>query len=423
MSAARKTPSKRTGDTSKPSWFSWRRVWIHLIGLGLLLGALYYGGWLVFPGRSESESSPRSAPSSVTNRWGQLEVIPIMIERPLEYFSYDAPPPPRLRWFFERHTPAQLLDLLMTCGLSDHQMTILADTNRWQATPDGIWVEPDLETIRDLEPASRERLYGVLAESLVNPDQRYPACYRGERFEDWFDQCGLAPAQIELIERMTYRRKGVFCFSDMQYLRRVLPPDTRLQVARTLARVPSLLVNLRITPKTDLSAILDYWGTSSRLRQAKPLLESVKRTREGSSINIAWFFPPVPRLWLYTYPNPTNSWIGGKLPDCFFSSMNFFNEAPDPRLIESEFQTRVLKAEYHIIPRAERFGDIILLYEPDGLDIKTVHMCVFIADDIVFTKNGYDIRHPWVLMRLEDMMIHYSPEKPLSKMCLRRNKR
>jgi hypothetical protein len=149
----------------------------------------------------------------------------------------------------------------------------------------------------------------------------------------------------------------------------------------------------------------------------------VKRTPEGSSINVAWFFPPVPRLLLYSYPNPTNTALWGKAPDCFYSSLNFFNEAADARLIESDVQSQVLHTEYQVVPQADRFGDLILLYEPHGADIKTVHMCVFIAEDIVFTKNGYDFRHPWVLMRLADMMIHYSPEKPLSKLVFRRNRR
>jgi hypothetical protein len=54
-----------------------------------------------------------------------------------------------------------------------------------------------------------------------------------------------------------------------------------------------------------------------------------------------------------------------------------------------------------------------------GEDIRTVHMCVYVADDIVFTKNGYAPREPWVLMRERDMMIHYSPKKPLSRAVFR----
>jgi hypothetical protein len=35
-----------------------------------------------------------------------------------------------------------------------------------------------------------------------------------------------------------------------------------------------------------------------------------------------------------------------------------------------------------------------------------------VAEDIVFTKNGDDPNQPWVLMRMADMMLLYTSDKP-----------
>jgi hypothetical protein len=396
---------------------------LFLLAGGVLVLLLQFFGFPTPDDFKAAAKDRQSRSANPANRWGDLEVIPIMLERPPEYFAFDPPPPEKITWFFEQQTPPQLLDFFMACGLSDHELSLLTDTNQWRVTPQGIAIQPGFELLRDLEPAPRERIYGLLAESTSNPAQRYPDCYRSDRFQAWFDQCDLTPEQVNMVEKMTYRRKGMLCFSDQQYLHHTLAPEARLKVARTLARVPSLLVKLRVTPDSDLDSLLAYWGTSGRLPKVKPLLESVRRTPKGSALSVTWLFPPVPRLLLYSYPHPTNTIASGKYADCFWTSLNFFNETPDPRCLETSFQSQVLKSDYHTVPKADTFGDLILLYEPLGADIKTVHMCVYIADDIVFTKNGYDFRHPWVLMRMDDMMIHYSPEKPLAQAVFRRNQR
>ena len=37
---------------------------------------------------------------------------------------------------------------------------------------------------------------------------------------------------------------------------------------------------------------------------------------------------------------------------------------------------------------------------------------VYLADDIVFTKNGNNATQPWMLMRLKDVLTDYSGEGP-----------
>jgi hypothetical protein len=55
-------------------------------------------------------------------------------------------------------------------------------------------------------------------------------------------------------------------------------------------------------------------------------------------------------------------------------------------------------------------GDLVLLSRPDGY---LWHSAVYIADDIVFTKNGRRVTSPFVFMRLEDMKDFYPSDPPL----------
>ena len=66
---------------------------------------------------------------------------------------------------------------------------------------------------------------------------------------------------------------------------------------------------------------------------------------------------------------------------------------------------RALQNEYVTVPdRPAAFGDVILFRDAKA---ESVHMCVYIADDIVFTKNGAHYFQPWVLMRFADVVARY----------------
>jgi hypothetical protein len=389
-----------------------------LAGVVITLAAQYLGRALRPQSAGGATAEEWAAlEASATNRWGILETIPIWLERPVEYFEYDAPPPPSNTWFFAGYTPERLREFLRSCGLPGNLEVSLLDTNRWQAAAGGVYVEPALEVLRDLPPEPRAKIYAVLAENEQNLAYCYPFAVRAG-FSEWFAHHQLSDEAVKVVERMMYPKNGLLCFADRQALSRLLSAEDYLQASRTVARAPTLMVNLRVTPRSDIEQLLGYWGLPSRVMQARPLLESLKRLPQGGSINVAWFFPPVPRLLLYSYPHPTNT-ISGKWPDCFWSSYNFQRDKADDRFIDARYQEQVLRSEYRIVPKADLFGDLILLYEPMGEDIRTVHMCVYVADDIVFTKNGYAPREPWVLMREQDMMIHYSPKKPLARMVFR----
>ena len=50
-----------------------------------------------------------------------------------------------------------------------------------------------------------------------------------------------------------------------------------------------------------------------------------------------------------------------------------------------------------------------------------VHSAVYLADDIVFTKNGNNLYQPWTLMRMADPLNVYSMSGPLNFAFYRQN--
>jgi hypothetical protein len=47
-----------------------------------------------------------------------------------------------------------------------------------------------------------------------------------------------------------------------------------------------------------------------------------------------------------------------------------------------------------------------------GSDHQALHMCVHIADEVVFTKNGANPQQPWILMKLPEMLDEYETSRP-----------
>ena len=89
--------------------------------------------------------------------------------------------------------------------------------------------------------------------------------------------------------------------------------------------------------------------------------------------------------------------------------MNFFQEQPDPRFFSLENTKQVLESDYSKRSDAPIYGDLIMLKDSTG---RPVHLCVYLADDVVFTKNGGDCMQPWVLMKIADMRAYYHAKEP-----------
>ena len=67
-------------------------------------------------------------------------------------------------------------------------------------------------------------------------------------------------------------------------------------------------------------------------------------------------------------------------------------------------QPRTLETDYEPVVDGFKMGDIVLFMKSDT---QAIHSAIYIADDILFTKNGPSQHSPWILMQMETLVSHY----------------
>ena len=113
--------------------------------------------------------------------------------------------------------------------------------------------------------------------------------------------------------------------------------------------------------------------------------------------------PPLARARLYTYPSISDA-VAGRLPDCHWASLNFFSEDPTPYYLDSKCTNVLLLQDSVPIEAPSALGDVVCFVDAAG---NIIHSCVFVAHDVVFTKNGASLAAPWILQRLRETRAIY----------------
>lgn len=366
--------------------------------------------------RADSLSAPGSTSKPGLPPWGALQIVRIAIERPDEFISlnhYDEQPN---RWFFENYSAQRLGEFLAHSGLTTKQLATVLDTNRWEVVSNGCYIHPDLELVAQMGSPARQKIYSVLAASPQNYFQFHAFTFRSDKLDEWFEYSGLATSTVALVEKFLFRRGQAVCFADVPVVfSRLATTQERRLLLKTLSRHATVLVKLDLEPDSDIGALVNYWGKGGRAKDVKPLLESLREIPNGTSIDVVHLLPPFARMRLYTYPFPTEDPV--KLRhDCFWTAMNFFLEEPDDRFIDFGYTKKILQAEYYPIQDDPTYGDVLLFVDAAGV---TIHAAVYIAGDILFTKNGAHFNQPWIFMELDDLLAAYPNEQPLKILAYR----
>jgi hypothetical protein len=71
---------------------------------------------------------------------------------------------------------------------------------------------------------------------------------------------------------------------------------------------------------------------------------------------------------------------------------------------------KVLRAEYDKVVEPA-FGDVLVLLGRDG---QPFHAATYLADDVVFTKNGHTQFHPWMYATVDELRQLYAAMSPRS---------
>lgn len=381
-----------------------------------LMAAMLVITWamLIYVLRDGLAETPPPGNSHVTQcqpgPWGELSYSRIVIEPPEAVIITAKPKARPPVWHFSGYNPEQLAAFWEKIPLTPAERSHFADRKLWEIMPEGIRLRPKSDMVLALSPETRAQIYSVLAEFPENPDQNDPFRFRADAAVEWFAHSGLKPETVELVKRLLYRRGTSLVFSDLGL---ILPQITtlheRTRLIKTLARKSTLMVKLRIRADSDIEELDRYWGRGQRAKDIKPLLQSLVREGNGTTIDIIHLLPRHPRSVLYTYPMPDEPGSRTYM-DCHWSVLNFFNTVPDERYMHIDEVNRAFSDEHHPITTTPTFGDVVMFAKTDGT---VIHSCIFIADDIVYTKNGASPNAPWILMTLSDVVAFYPTTEPI----------
>jgi hypothetical protein len=387
------------------------RTWL------FILAALLIAPWLAALAvylRAPAESVPVAPPVSTagpatalpSGPWGTLTASPIVVSPPLEYVAADwgrASEPDT--WYFPGTTPELLEAFLVSTGLPQDQAARIRSTARLHPGIRGLVVTPDPEIVRKLPPDVRSRLYVQLAKSTLNFDQASSFRFLGSSPEDWLGGTMISRETRQLTEQLIYRDGDFLNFADVEIVRASIRDEAELRrLAKALLRQSTLLVRLSVDDPSSVDSLADYWGRGGRRIDLRPLLESIVGAADHS-IDLVHLLPTLARQHLYRYPKISTGDLNKPLlANCLWTSLNFFSTTPDDRFLDVTVALDTLRRDYYVVEDGFQLGDIIGFVDDEG---DLFHAAVYIAADLVYTKNGTSPMAPWTIVSLDYLKGYY----------------
>jgi hypothetical protein len=346
--------------------------------------------------------------------WGELQSESIILEPPDEYLSNDRPSLEQLDWFLPRESRTNFLEQVKFFDLTKDQRAAIQEAGSWRSVANGYRFSPSPKLILEMSQLARGQIYLILAQHPENTYQHLPFILQMTALDEGLANSGLASETLSLLKRLLYKRGPSWCFSDMSVFRD-LPRDEFKRLLKTLARVMTVVLKLHLAPESDVNSLVRYWGKSGTERHVRTLLESLAKVPGGATIDVTHLLPPFARERLYKYPWPSQTNAVAQ-QQCYWTALNFLNEHPDDRYSKPKFVKEAIERDYLRVRGEAGFGDLVII--TDGSD-QLLHTSVYIADDMVFTKNGGFLLTPWVLMKIPEMVAAYSTTGPIKIMTIR----
>ena len=367
--------------------------------------------------RKRTETRPEAGKSGP---WGHLELYTVFLEAPREVIELATPAETKTQWVFEKHDRKDVHAFLQQLHLPESVLTSLEDETKWSETGSSTVVFPDNQTLLSIPREPRARLYNFLGRFLSNPLHREPEIIYGESPEKWLSDTDLPTHIVDAIAKMSYLRGGKQVFADTPAVLALAESDhERIRIQQALSRTPNLIVKVRIDSEQPMQTIARWWTANGLLTENIPLLKSLLASGREDSVDISRFLPAAAKKVIFTYPTPLDARLG-HLPDCHWSSLNFFNDPPLDRLSDPRIAASYVRENYELITSEPQFGDILFFMDP--VTKEAHHSCVFLADDIVFTKNGRSLLEPWVFMHLAEVRDIYGMHVASETVIYRRRK-
>ncbi|MEI6376404.1 MAG: hypothetical protein WCO97_04345 [bacterium] len=349
-----------------------------------------------------------TAPDIHSGPWGDLQTWDVRIEQPMEYVGFEKTSSEGPVWNFGTLSPVAVEGLLLDSGCTAEQSQQLLKC-QVQGGNGSAMYRPKEALLLSLSPEVRSKLYLALAHNAANRFQANPYPIPSGDMASFFVRLHDSnETAFATMKKLLYTRNGYTYFSDPERVLKDLPTaEERLDYLQSLTSQSAVMMRLLIRPDSDIDKPLNYWALSMPgvlMKNLTPLFESQRRLPEGGSISILYLLPKLAREKLFSTPLPPASG-DGKLPDCHWTALNYFNATYDPRMADNEYASRFITENYYEIAKPGIGGDLLLLLNAQG---GVIHSAVYIADDVVFTKNGISYSQPWILMHEKDLVGSYS---------------
>lgn len=396
--------------------------WAAVLSVAILAAAVAPGA-MAWVSRSSGIHQPKVATSSpagdpkimepnsvpAIGPWGQLKLVSIETQVPEEVVSVQDYEDLNRRWVLPGYTMEKLGALLATTELTEAQRQDLMKSVQNDPSINGLAIVPDEVFLREMSTRTRVAVYTALGAFPQNMAEYDPFRYPTEQINEWLDDETVAPETIRLIRSLLYPRGSCMALSDMSLVLKTLATkEEKVRVVKMLSQQSSLLLRLHISPDSDLAALTKYWSGNGRVKNVKPMLETMATVRGGCDLAIIHLLPFFARRHLYSYCDPTATDFRH---DCHWVAMNFWNEhgEGDDRYLDSANVRDDLQSKYLPVMGEYKYGDVILFMADES---HMVHSAVYIADNILYSKNGGSGKSPCVLMDLDQLVTYYKATNP-----------
>jgi len=333
--------------------------------------------------------------------WGELTVSNIYLEAPDSVIDVAGKPDPVPRWTFPNSSATLVKDVLIKSGVDSALVERLTSSDYLKISGTEIVIYPKLEDLLQIKGIVRDKLYTEISKYPQNEYYTDPVFILSGDVEEWLLETTLNANQKDLVRQLVWRRGDALVFSNVGILLSHAQNNEEIKnTLRAITRCMSLVVTKKFPLKPEQREVfLNYWIGNQAESPRMTFVKSVSKEKDlNASIDIMHFLPAIMRERLYTFPSIKDG-TKGRLPDCHWTSLNFFNLSPRDYYRNTSMAAIQLTQAYNQVSAPYQFGDV-LCYTDNG---EGLHTCVYIADNIVLTKNGENILAPWVLLTLEDV--------------------
>ncbi len=353
--------------------------------------------------------------------WGSLEFRATYLEAPEELSRLLPLPSQQVEWLF-RDVEGEQVDIWLTqCGFPLELYPRMIEQEWIYGRGEDVVIYPPKELVLEMAPETRRRLYSLLGQWKENYFYYKPVVIQDVNLSRWFQGSGLSASLLQRIAQLMYTEGDTMLFSDVALLLNyVQHGEEERKLAKALTRCRNLEVRLRLGDESDMESMQRYWSAHGWNHAVEPVLEALMRSvsEQEQVLDVIHLLPQFARNRVGRYPTIEDG-LSGRLPDGFWSALNFFKTISVDLYRDSVGLDGYLRSKYQQVDGPFQLGDVLLLV--DAEDREAYHACNYVAADIVFTKNHADALTPWTLMTIDDLMDHHQRGKPSFISAWRRN--